>query len=182
LTISLTPFYQDPQGRSERIRRRGYSILPGGQNSKFLTLNFIIMDDFLYNTFSEMNLKFTPHTKSLLKLYANDLDENLVVTDEFLKSELLTLCLSSNLECLITCEWTESENYNGNAILALEDVDLNYTPHTKQLLKKYISYEYEGTIEPTLENLKAELQDLHQGKRLGYLFAGEWIYSPGPQA
>lgn len=59
----------------------------------------------------------------------------------------------------------------------LAELKLEFTPLTRQLLENYVSFEYEGTIDPTDVNLKAELIDLHERGQLGLLFTSEWIYS-----
>lgn len=147
------------------------------------------MCTFLNKTINELNLEFTPHTKALLEIYAEASDNELVLTNRYLKSELIRLLQTSSLVQLIFSEYMKSSDYDGRTEVSLENVNLNYTPHTKHLLKQYLLNQFEGTIEPNPETLKEVLLNLHKNDRrendssekdnLGSLVAGEWIYSPG---
>lgn len=61
----------------------------------------------------------------------------------------------------------------------MDELNLNFTPLTRQLLEQYVTYEYEGTVELTEENLKAELIYLHESSLIGLLITSEWVYSNG---
>lgn len=146
------------------------------------------MKNFILNNLKELNLEFTPHTRAILDIYTNGSDEELHITNRYRKGELIRLYLASNLVELIITEYKNSSDYDGRTEVYLEDVNLNYTPHTKHLLKQFLIKQYEGTIETTNQNLKELLLDLHKNDRLekdhiekdnlGSLFVQEWISSP----
>ncbi|TBW28266.1 hypothetical protein [Gramella sp. KN1008] len=131
------------------------------------------------NNIKEINLEYTPHSKALLEIFVMASDESLIVKNKYLKSELIRLSQTSNLVDLILTEYMTSSDYKGQNEVSLEDVDLNYTPHTKYLIKQYLINQYEGEIELSNETLKEFLLRLHRNDDIDSLILSEWIYSPG---
>ena len=65
-------------------------------------------------------------------------------------------------------KWTNNE---------IEEINLIYTPHTKELLKNYVGIMYEENAVYTDESLKAELLLLYRNNDLAELITAEWICS-----
>lgn len=61
--------------------------------------------------------------------------------------------------------------------MTLENIELLFTPLTKQLLIIYVNVQYEENADISNESLKRELLWLYENNQLDQLFLGEYLCS-----
>lgn len=61
--------------------------------------------------------------------------------------------------------------------MTLENIELLFTPLTKQLLIIYVKVQYEENADISNESLKRELLWLYENNQLDQLFLGEYLCS-----
>lgn len=61
--------------------------------------------------------------------------------------------------------------------MTIENIELLFTPHTKQLLINYVKVQYEEHADISDESLKSELISLYNNNQLDQLFLGEYLLS-----
>jgi len=59
----------------------------------------------------------------------------------------------------------------------IENIELMYTPYTKQLLTTYVNIQYQESADYSDESLKAELFSLYKNNDLDQLILGEYLTS-----
>lgn len=63
----------------------------------------------------------------------------------------------------------------------IENIELMYTPHTKQLLITYVSIQYQEYADYGDDALKTELLSLYKNNDLDQLILGEYLTSEARQ-
>ncbi|REE25648.1 hypothetical protein DFQ09_102239 [Winogradskyella pacifica] len=59
----------------------------------------------------------------------------------------------------------------------IKNIELLYTPLTKQLLINFVKFQYEENADISDDSLKTELIWLHNNNQLDQLFIGEYLQS-----